>query len=70
MYRIFALSEEGSNEGQHEDAEGPEGCLHTRCENPISTSTDESIGITFLRMENYLMGWLHLYKTPLGMICL
>ena len=39
-------------------------------ENHISTSMDESIGITFCVMDNHPMGWPLLYETLLGMICL
>ena len=38
-------------------------------ENPISTCTDQSIGITFC-VWTIIPGWPLLYETPLGMICL
>ena len=69
-YRVFPPSVEESTKGvpprvPQAPRGAPEG---KRSVDPISTSTDKSIGITFCIWT--ITPWFHLDDTPLGLICL
>ena len=66
----------GQARGHPEGAAGPEGCpprlipTHKVRKNPISASTDESVGITFAVWAIIPWGGHSYTKTPHGMFCL
>ena len=75
-YRVFRPTAEGSTEGTSRGCRRPRGMsprlipTHEVRKNPISTSTDESIGITFAVWAIIPQGGHCYTKTPHGMFYL